>query len=139
MATGIGRLSANKSRTSLSCKPAVTANTIWQIDFNELHLSMKIDEPKIEQIQKLCKSNKVKFLFAFGSVTRDDFSESSDIDLVVDFDEKDPFKYTDLYFNLKSKLEEILKRQVDLLEERAIKNRIFRQQLDNTKVKIYGY
>ena len=100
---------------------------------------MKIEELKIEQIKKLCKANKVKSLFAFGSVTRDDFNEFSDIDLVVDFNEKDPFKYTDLYFSLKSKLEEILKRQVDLLEERAIRNKIFKQQLENTKVKIYGY
>jgi uncharacterized protein len=112
---------------------------IWRTRFNRLHLSMKIDELKIEQIKELCKSNKVKSLFAFGSVTRDDFNESSDVDLVVDFDEKDPFKYTDLYFNLKLKLEEILKKQVDLIEERAIRNRIFRQQLENTKVKIYGY
>jgi predicted nucleotidyltransferase len=100
---------------------------------------MKIDKPEIELIQQLCKTSKVKSLFAFGSVTRDDFTDLSDVDLVVDFDEKDPFKYTDLYFNLKEKLEDILKRQVDLLEERAIRNRIFRQQLDNTKVKIYGY
>lgn len=100
---------------------------------------MKIEQPKIDQIQELCKTNKVKTLFAFGSATRDDFNDSSDIDLVVDIDEKDPFKYTDLYFNLKSKLEDILKRQVDLLEERAIKNKIFRRELDNTKVKIYGY
>ena len=57
---------------------------------------------------------------------------------VVDFDEKDPFLYTDLYFNLKSKLEGLLKRQVDLLEERAIKNRFFRQQLESTKVPLYG-
>ena len=100
---------------------------------------MNIEEPKLKEIQAICKSNSVKSLFAFGSVTRTDFNESSDIDLVVDFDEKDPFKYTDLYFNLKSKLEEILIRQVDLLEERAIKNMIFKQQLDNTKIKIYGY
>ncbi|MEN9304600.1 MAG: hypothetical protein RL264_3029 [Bacteroidota bacterium] len=100
---------------------------------------MKIEKPTIDQIQELCKTNKVKTLFAFGSVTREDFNEESDIDLVVDFDEKDPFKYTDLYFNLKSKLEDIFKRQVDLLEERAIKNRIFRRELDKTKVKIYGY
>lgn len=100
---------------------------------------MKIEQPKIDQIQVLCKTNKVKTLFAFGSVTRDDFNDTSDIDLVVDIDEKDPFQYTDLYFNLKSKLEDILKRQVDLLEERAIKNKIFRRELDNTKVKIYGY
>jgi hypothetical protein len=100
---------------------------------------MKIEQPKIDQIQELCKINKVKTLFAFGSVTRDDFNDTSDIDLVVDIDEKDPLKYTDIYFNLKSKLEDIFKRQVDLLEERAIKNRLFRRELDNTKVKIYGY
>jgi len=98
---------------------------------------MKIDDPKIEQIKELCKASNVKSLFAFGSVRREDFNENSDIDLIVDFDEKDPFKYTDLYFGLKTKLEAILKRQIDLLEERAIRNRIFRQQLENIKVKIY--
>jgi predicted nucleotidyltransferase len=100
---------------------------------------MKIEESKIEQIKELCQENEVKSLYAFGSVTRDDFNELSDIDLVVDFEEKDPFRYTDLYFNLKYKLETLLKRQVDLLEERAIKNPIFRQQLEDNKVKIYGY
>jgi predicted nucleotidyltransferase len=100
---------------------------------------MKIEEPKIKQIKELCKMSKVKTLFAFGSVTRDDFNENSDIDLIVDFYETDPFKYTDLYFNLKSNLEDILKRQVDLLEERAIRNKFFKQQLENTKVKIYGF
>lgn len=100
---------------------------------------MNIEEPKIKQIQELCKASKVKTLFAFGSVTQEDFNENSDIDLIVDFEEKDPFKYTDLYFGLKSKLEDLLKRQVDLLEERGVKNKLFREQLDNTKIKIYGY
>ena len=100
---------------------------------------MNIEEPKLEQIQELCRVNHVKTLFAFGSVTRSDFNDASDIDLVVDFEEKDPFKYTDLYFNLKSKLEDILKRQVDLLEERAIRNRIFKKHLEDTKVMLYGY
>lgn len=100
---------------------------------------MKLEASKIETIQTLCTEYKVKSLYAFGSVTRDDFNEHSDIDLVVDFDEKDPFAYTDLYLNLKSKLEEVLKRPIDLLEERAIKNRFFREQLEHTKVKLYGY
>jgi len=98
---------------------------------------MHIDNPKIDQIRELCKENRVKTLFAFGSVTRDDFNADSDIDLVVDFEEKDPFIYSDLYLNLKSKLEDILNRQVDLLEERAIKNRFFKQQLESTKVPLY--
>lgn len=91
-----------------------------------------------EEIKELCKKNKVKSLFAFGSITRADFNEKSDVDLLVDFYENDPFSYTDLYFNLKTKLENLLKRQVDLLEERAIKNTLFKKQLDITKVKIYG-
>lgn len=100
---------------------------------------MKIEDFKIAQIKKLCKTNKVKSLFAFGSVLRDDFNENSDVDLVVDIDESDPFKYTDIYFHLKLSLEEILKRQVDLLEDRAIKNKFFRRELDSTKEIIYGY
>lgn len=98
---------------------------------------MQIKEPELAQMKELCRASRVKSLFAFGSVVRDDFNDASDIDLVVDFDEKDPFKYTDLYFGLKSKLVEILHRQVDLLEERAIRNRLFRAQLELTKVKIY--
>lgn len=100
---------------------------------------MMIEKIKLDQIQELCKSNKVKTLYVFGSVLREDFRKDSDVDFVVDIDEKDPFKYTDIYFNLKSKLEEILQHQVDLLEERAIKNKFFRQELELTKVKIYGY
>ncbi len=57
---------------------------------------MHIEKQEIDKIQELCKENKVKSLFAFGSVTRDDFNPSSDIDLVVDFDESDPFKYADI-------------------------------------------
>jgi uncharacterized protein len=100
---------------------------------------MHIEQSKQEEISKVCKQNRVKSLFAFGSVTRDDFNENSDIDLVVDFDETDPFTYADLYFNLKEKLENILKRQVDLIEERGLRNRIFKSHLDQTKVKLYGY
>ena len=99
---------------------------------------MKIERPEIEQIKELCRANQVKSLYAFGSVVREDFNPESDIDLVVDFNENDPFKYTDLYFNLKYRLEEILRRHVDLLEDRAIRNKFFREQLEKTKVKIYG-
>jgi predicted nucleotidyltransferase len=98
---------------------------------------MNIEQLLGKEVRSLCKIYNVRSLFAFGSVTRDDFSRDSDVDLVVDFNEEDPFIYTELYFNLKKKLENLLNRPVDLLEERAIKNRFFRQQLDLTKVKIY--
>ena len=100
---------------------------------------MKLSENNLDAIKRLCQVSKVKSLFAFGSVTRDDFTDESDIDLIVDFDENDPLKYSDLYFNLKDKLEGLLRRKIDLLEERAIRNPFFRQELEQTKVKIYGY
>ena len=100
---------------------------------------MKLSEKNLEAIKRLCQVNKVKSLFAFGSVTREDFSNDSDIDLLVDFNENDPLKYSDLYFDLKEKLENLLCRKIDLLEDRAIKNPFFRKELEKTKVKIYGH
>lgn len=99
---------------------------------------MKISENNLKRIKNLCEKYKVKTFSAFGSVTRDDFRDDSDIDFLVDFDEKDPFKYTDLYFQLRENLEKLLKRQIDLVEERGIKNTFFKKELDNTKVLIYG-
>jgi predicted nucleotidyltransferase len=99
---------------------------------------MKIDDKNINRIKKLCKQYRVRTFSAFGSVTREDFRSDSDIDFVVDFDENDPFIYTDLYFQLKEKLEKLLKRQIDLIEERGIKNPYFRKELDKTKILIYG-
>jgi predicted nucleotidyltransferase len=86
----------------------------------------------------LCNQYRVRTFSAFGSVTREDFKSDSDIDFVVDFEENDPFIYTDLYFQLKEKLEKLLKRQIDLIEERGIKNPYFRKELDKTKILIYG-
>lgn len=99
---------------------------------------MKISAENITLIKKLCEQYKVRTFSAFGSVTRDDFDNESDIDFVVDFEENDPFEYTNLYFQLKEKLEKLLKRQIDLIEERAIKNKYFKKELNETKVLIYG-
>ncbi len=99
---------------------------------------MKINDTNINLIKKLCEKYRVRTFSAFGSVTREDFNENSDIDFIVDFDENDPFEYTDLYFQLKENLEQLLKRQIDLIEVRGIKNPFFKKELDETKVLIYG-
>lgn len=98
---------------------------------------MKVIRQNIDQIIELCKLNKVKTLFVFGSVTKDQLKPDSDIDFVVDIDSNDPFSYADRYFNLKFKLEEIFKRQIDLLEQKAIKNRFLKKEIDRTKIQIY--
>ncbi len=92
----------------------------------------------IEQIKELCYSYNVKSLFAFGSIVSDKLKATSDIDLLVDIEDKDPLVYTDNYFALKFSLEQIFKRPVDLLEDKALKNPFLRKQIDNTKVLVYG-
>jgi predicted nucleotidyltransferase len=99
---------------------------------------MKIIQQHIDQINHLCVANKVKRLFAFGSVTTEGFNESSDVDLIVEIDDQDPISYSDKYFDLKFQLGKILNRQIDLLEDKTIKNRFLKEQLDRTKVLIYG-
>ncbi len=99
---------------------------------------MKVLNQHIDQIKKICNINQVKSLFAFGSVTTGNLKPDSDIDLVVEIDDKDPISYTDHYFDLKYKLEKLLNRPIDLLEEKAIKNRFLRQEINRTKVLIYG-
>ena len=44
----------------------------------------------------------------------------------------------DRYFSLKENLEEIFKRKVDVIEERAVKNPFFRKTLNRDRIKVYG-
>lgn len=99
---------------------------------------MNLLERNIEQIKRLCQSNSVNQLFAFGSITNQNFNEKSDVDLVVDINDSDPITYSDKYFNLKFSLEDMLGRAVDLLESKAIKNPYLKEEIDRTKILIYG-
>jgi predicted nucleotidyltransferase len=99
---------------------------------------MNLINKNIELINALCKSHKVKSLYAFGSVLTNQFNEQSDIDLIVDFNEVQLLDYADNYFDLKFSLEDTFKRSVDLLEEKAIKNPYFKKALDKNKQLIYG-
>ena len=98
---------------------------------------MHILNQQTDQIIRLCELNKVNSIFAFGSVTTDKFSPDSDIYLVVEIDDNDPVSYTDKYLNIKFLLEEILKRHIVLLEQKAIRNRVLKSEIDRTKVQIY--
>ena len=94
-------------------------------------------ENYIDQISKLCENHKVRQLFAFGSVVDDRFNDNSDIDLIVDFQTADPLDYAENYFALKFSLEELLKRPIDLLEQKAIQNKYLLQSINKSKRLIY--
>lgn len=92
----------------------------------------------ISSIVELCKKNKVKSLYVFGSILTSHFRTDSDIDMIVDIDSTNPLEYADCYFNLKFALQDLLKRPVDLLENKAIRNEYLRKEIDNSKQLIYA-
>ena len=90
-------------------------------------------------IKRLCVLYNVKTLYAFGSAVTDRLTNKSDVDFLVDFNSIDLKKYADNYFNLKFSLQDILKRPIDLLEEKAIKNPYFKQAVNNQRKLVYGH
>lgn len=99
---------------------------------------MNLVERNIDKISDLCLEHRVGRLFAFGSVLTDRFKNDSDIDLLVEFQGVDLYDYADNYFDLKFSLENLFKRNVDLLEDKAITNPYLRQSIDSSKQLIYG-
>ena len=89
-------------------------------------------------LSTLCRKYNVKTLYAFGSVLTEQFSNNSDVDLIVAFNDIPVEDYADNYFDFKFSLQDVFNRQVDLLEEQAIKNPYFRQKIDKNKQIIYG-
>lgn len=74
----------------------------------------------------------------FGSVLTERFNNKSDIDMLVDFDTMPIEEYVDNYFNLSDELNKLLGRDIDLIEDKAIRNPVFRDNVNRTKVQIYG-
>ncbi|MDP3915175.1 MAG: nucleotidyltransferase domain-containing protein [Bacteroidota bacterium] len=99
---------------------------------------MNLVERHIDKISDLCLVHRVGKLFAFGSVLTDRFKNDSDIDLLVEFQGVDLYDYADNYFDLKFSLENLFKRNVDLLEDKAITNPYLRKSIDSSKKLIFG-
>ncbi|MDQ2718951.1 MAG: nucleotidyltransferase domain-containing protein [Bacteroidota bacterium] len=99
---------------------------------------MKRLEINLPDIAKLCEIYQVKSLYAFGSLLSDSFDSESDIDLIVDFMHIPAEDYADNYYDFKFSLQDILKRPIDLLEEKAIKNPYFRKAVNQQRQLIYG-
>ena len=71
--------------------------------------------------EELAKTFGVSALGLFGSITREDFTDKSDIDIIVDFSRPIGMEF----FTLADLLELRLKRKVDLITLDGIKPRYF--------------
>jgi predicted nucleotidyltransferase len=99
---------------------------------------MKLIDQNIENLKKLCVRYNVFQLYIFGSILGDQFNSKSDIDFLVTFQDIEIDSYADNYFDFKFSLEDLLNRQIDLLEDKAIKNPFLKKSIDKSKKLIYG-
>lgn len=99
---------------------------------------MILNKKNSEKLKTTCKSHLVSKMYMFGSAASGTMKKNSDVDILVDFAEMDLYNYFENLLSLKDKLENIFKRPVDLLEEKALKNPYLKRSIDRNKVLIYG-
>ena len=100
---------------------------------------MHLITDNLQKLYTLCRRHKVRKLYAFGSILTSRFNENSDVDILVDFNsEIDHNNYSDNYFDLYYALKALFGRDVDLVDESAVKNPYFKEELEETKYLIYG-
>ena len=89
-------------------------------------------------VRKVLEKYKVANAYIFGSVLSERFNDNSDIDLLINFtDYSNPLKIGQSIWDMEEELENLTRRKVDLITERALRNPYFIQELNNTKLLIY--
>jgi hypothetical protein len=72
---------------------------------------------------RLLANYPIKHLAVFGSISRKDDNENSDIDILVEFNQNVGMEFIHLAYEL----EKILKRKVDLVSRNGIKEKYFKE------------
>lgn len=95
---------------------------------------MRLSAREIDQIRRVLKDKPVKRAFLFGSFTRGEADQDSDVDILVELDYS---KYIGIGFvRIKDQLEEALEKKVDLVSENAVSPHIM-PFIDREKTLIY--
>ena len=93
---------------------------------------------QVTDFKTLCQKHKVKYLYAFGSSTTENFDfNKSDIDLLVEIEDIDPIERGEKLISLWDTFELFFHRKVDLLTDSSIHNPYLRKSIDSTKILIY--
>ena len=95
---------------------------------------------KLEQIKDIaepaCRQFRVKRLDAFGSTARGTSTETSDVDLLVEFNESDQ-PINRRFFGLLHYLEDHLGCKVDLFTMGSLRNPYFRKRVMRERAPVY--
>ncbi|TXC85451.1 nucleotidyltransferase family protein [Luteibaculum oceani] len=99
----------------------------------------KAVQDKLNELQEICKKNNVAELYLFGSAAGGLSNGNSDLDFAVVLKEGlSPIEHGDSFISLLFALQDLFDREIDLVSYRVVKNPIFKQELDKTKVSLYA-
>jgi len=91
------------------------------------------------ELVELCRKYRVRRLDVFGSAARGDFNEhSSDVDLLVEFDDMPHADRADAYLGFLMAVEALLRRRVDLVELGAVRNPYLRRGIEESRELVYA-
>lgn len=92
----------------------------------------------LAEVRALCEKYGVKNLGIFGSAVKGTFDPgTSDLDFVVEFFPHEPAGFKSPYFRLAQELEDLFRREIDLVERKAIRNPYFLKVLDLSEQPLY--
>ena len=97
----------------------------------------KVVEQNLAQIKKLMLEYGVEHAYLFGSAARDAMTPDSDVDFIIKFPETMNYvNYADNYFALADALEALLKKSVDLVTEKTLKNPFLIENINRHKLQL---
>lgn len=89
------------------------------------------------ELAAFCHRWKVRELSVFGSALRDDFGPDSDVDILVSFEPAADWSLLDLVV-MREELSALVGRDVDLVEQEALKNPYRRAAILHSKRVLYA-
>lgn len=96
-----------------------------------------IIQDNLEQIQQLMRAYDVTHAYAFGSAATNTMNADSDVDFVIRFKAGIDFQtYGHNYFELMYALQNLLKRDVELVAEETITNPYLLQSIASQKMEV---
>lgn len=97
-----------------------------------------LEESRVS-LEDVCRRYRVARLEIFGSAaTADADTQAHDLDFLVEFQPESPMGPFRQYFDFLDELQRLFGRDVDLVEEQALKNRHFIQAVNATRKLLYA-
>jgi len=89
-------------------------------------------------IPEVCEKYQIAYVDAFGSLARNEATEQSDLDLVIEFAEPRNVGLSKRFFGFLHELEDRYQTKVDVVTEASLSNPVLKKSINRDRVRLYG-